>query len=65
MSETRIVGCAGDVLVTVESNGQVDISQEDDLVVLNLTDAVCLAELLDEAIALAKGEGVKLDKGLA
>jgi hypothetical protein len=66
MGETRVVGGAGGVLVTLETGtGQVEISQDDDLVVINLTDAVYLAVLLDEAIALAKGEGVKLDKGLA
>jgi predicted PP-loop superfamily ATPase len=64
MGETRVVGSAGGVLLTLETgSGQVAISQDDDLVVLNLT--VYLAVLLDEAIALAKGEGVKLDKGLA
>jgi hypothetical protein len=65
MSETRVIGTAGDVIVTLNGSGQVDLSQDDDLVVLSLTDAIYLAVLLDEAIALAKGEGAKLDKGSA
>jgi hypothetical protein len=40
MGETRVVGSAGGVLLTLETgSGQVAISQDDDLVVLNLTDA--------------------------
>jgi hypothetical protein len=66
MSETRVVGTAGDVIVKlVTGSGQVDLSQDDDLIVLSLTDAVYLAVLLDEAIAVAKGEAAKLDKGSA
>jgi hypothetical protein len=66
MSETKIIGTAGDVIVKLNGgSGQIDLSQDDDLVVLSLTDAVYLAVLLDEAIAVAKGEAAKLDKGSA
>jgi hypothetical protein len=66
MGEMITIGRAGDVLVTLATgSGEVDITQDDDLIVLSLTDAIYLAVLLDEAIALAKGEGAKLDKGSA
>jgi hypothetical protein len=66
MSETRVIGTAGDVIVRLETgSGQVDLYQDDDQIVLTLTDAVYLAVLLDEAIAVAKGEAAKLDKGSA
>jgi hypothetical protein len=62
MSESKTIGDAGGVVVTL-IDSEVHLQQDDDLIVLSLTDAVYLAVLLDEAIAVAKGEGAKLDKG--
>jgi hypothetical protein len=45
--------------------GYIVIHSQAGSLIVNVVDAARLAILLDEATALAKGEGAKLDKGLA
>lgn len=58
--DAKIVGITGDTTVSIDHDGSIAISQDDDIIVLPVTDAVYLTVLIDQAIGLTKG-GVKMN----
>jgi hypothetical protein len=57
------VGDAGDTTVEVDKDaGNIALSQYGRIFLFNVIDAAYLAVLLDEAIAMAKGQAVKLNE---
>jgi hypothetical protein len=62
----QTIGNIGIASVDVDKEaGHIVIHSQAGSLIFNVIDAAHLAILLDEAIELAKGSGVKLDKGLA